>query len=207
MPPRALSPTGLVLVDKPAGPSSFAVVSGSRPHGRTGRSCGTLDPFATGLLLVLVGSATRLAQYLVGLDKRYVTRSTCVRGPHGGRRGRRASTSVTRPSSRSSSEGSGRSAARSCCACPAASAVKIEGERAYSASARARTSRCRTARRRSHELEMHRLRGRRGGARAARLLGDVHPRGRRRARRTLPSRFGAPPSGRSPSTMPTRSGS
>ena len=34
---------------------------------------GTLDPFATGLLLVLLGRATRLAQYLVGLDKRYET--------------------------------------------------------------------------------------------------------------------------------------
>jgi tRNA pseudouridine55 synthase len=34
---------------------------------------GTLDPFATGLLLVLLGASTRLAQYLVGLDKRYLT--------------------------------------------------------------------------------------------------------------------------------------
>ncbi len=73
MPPRALEPTGLVLVDKPAGPSSFAVVK--RLRDRTGARAGhagTLDPFATGLLLVLLGSATRLAQYLVGLDKRYV---------------------------------------------------------------------------------------------------------------------------------------
>ena len=74
MPPRALRPTGLVLVDKPVGPSSFAVVR--RLRDRTGARAGhagTLDPFATGLLLVLLGSATRLAQYLVGLDKRYVT--------------------------------------------------------------------------------------------------------------------------------------
>ena len=74
MPPRALRPAGLVLVDKPAGPSSFAVVK--RLRDRTGARAGhagTLDPFATGLLLVLLGSATRLAQYLVGLDKRYVT--------------------------------------------------------------------------------------------------------------------------------------
>ena len=85
MPPRALSPTGLVLVDKPAGPSSFAVVK--RLRDRTGARAGhagTLDPFATGLLLVLLGSATRLAQYLVGLDKRYVTevdlRSTTATG-------------------------------------------------------------------------------------------------------------------------------
>ena len=74
MPPRALRPTGLVLVDKPAGPSSFAIVKQlrDRTRARAGHA-GTLDPFATGLLLVLLGSATRLAQYLVGLDKRYVT--------------------------------------------------------------------------------------------------------------------------------------
>jgi tRNA pseudouridine55 synthase len=74
MPPRALSPSGLVLVDKPAGPSSFAIVR--RLRARTGARAGhagTLDPFATGLLLILLGASTRLAQYLVGLDKRYVT--------------------------------------------------------------------------------------------------------------------------------------
>src|ERR671930_440021 len=74
MPPRALRPTGLVLVDKPPGRSSFAVVAEirSRTGARTGHA-GTLDPFASGLLLVLSGSATRLAPWLVGLDKRYVT--------------------------------------------------------------------------------------------------------------------------------------
>jgi tRNA pseudouridine55 synthase len=74
VPPRALTPAGLVLVDKPAGPSSFALVRElrNRTGARAGHA-GTLDPFATGLLLVLLGSATRLAQYLVGLDKRYVT--------------------------------------------------------------------------------------------------------------------------------------
>jgi len=74
MPPRALSPSGIVLVDKPTGPSSFAVVK--RLRNRTGARAGhagTLDPFATGLLLVLLGASTRLAQYLVGLDKRYLT--------------------------------------------------------------------------------------------------------------------------------------
>ncbi len=74
MPPRALRPTGLLLVDKPAGPSSFAIVREirARTGARTGHT-GTLDPFASGLLLVLSGSATRLAPWLVGLDKRYVT--------------------------------------------------------------------------------------------------------------------------------------
>jgi tRNA pseudouridine55 synthase len=63
-----------VLIDKPAGPSSFAIVNDLRKRtgARTGHA-GTLDPFATGLLLLLSGSATKMAQCFVGLDKRYVT--------------------------------------------------------------------------------------------------------------------------------------
>ena len=74
MPPRGRSPSGLILVDKPAGPSSFAIVAEirCRTGARTGHA-GTLDPFATGLLLVLSGSATKLASCFVGLDKRYLT--------------------------------------------------------------------------------------------------------------------------------------
>ena len=74
MPPRALDPSGLFLIDKPGGPSSFAVVADVRRRtgARTGHA-GTLDPFATGLLLVLSGRATKLAPCFVGLDKRYVT--------------------------------------------------------------------------------------------------------------------------------------
>ena len=74
MPPRALNPAGIVLVDKPAGPTSFAIVAELRRKtgARTGHA-GTLDPFATGLLLLLSGSATKIAQCFVGLDKRYLT--------------------------------------------------------------------------------------------------------------------------------------
>ena len=74
MPPRALEPAGVALVDKPAGPSSFAIVAQIRrmTGARTGHA-GTLDPFATGLLLVLSGRATKIAPCLVGLDKRYLT--------------------------------------------------------------------------------------------------------------------------------------
>jgi tRNA pseudouridine55 synthase len=74
MPPRGLRPSGLILVDKQAGPSSFAVVAEIRRRtgARTGHT-GTLDPFATGLLLLLSGKATKLASCFVGLDKRYVT--------------------------------------------------------------------------------------------------------------------------------------
>jgi tRNA pseudouridine55 synthase len=72
--PRGLSPAGLVLVDKPAGPSSFAIVRELRDRtGARAGHAGTLDPFATGLLLVLLGRATKLASRFVGLDKRYLT--------------------------------------------------------------------------------------------------------------------------------------
>jgi tRNA pseudouridine55 synthase len=70
----SLDPSGLVLVDKPAGPSSFAIVRDLRRRtGARAGHAGTLDPFATGLLLVLLGRSTKLAGRFVGLDKRYLT--------------------------------------------------------------------------------------------------------------------------------------
>jgi len=59
LPPRALHPSGIILVDKPAGPTSFAIVAAVRrkTKARTGHA-GTLDPFATGLLLLLSGAST-----------------------------------------------------------------------------------------------------------------------------------------------------
>jgi tRNA pseudouridine55 synthase len=74
VPPRGLDPSGVILFDKPAGPSSFAVVQRVRAQtgARTGHA-GTLDPFATGLLVLLSGKATKLAECFVGLDKRYLT--------------------------------------------------------------------------------------------------------------------------------------
>ena len=72
--PRALEPAGVILVDKPAGRSSFSVVAEVRRRtgARTGHA-GTLDPFATGLLVLLSGAATKVAQSFVKLDKRYLT--------------------------------------------------------------------------------------------------------------------------------------
>ena len=64
---------GFLLVDKPCGPSSFAVVNTVRRTllcGKAGHS-GTLDPQASGLLVVAVGAATRLLPYLPGEPKRY----------------------------------------------------------------------------------------------------------------------------------------
>ena len=65
-------PAGVVLLDKPAGLSSFAAIARLRPAvGRKVGHAGTLDPFATGLLVVCCGRATRLATFLSGADKRY----------------------------------------------------------------------------------------------------------------------------------------
>ena len=64
---------GFLLVDKPTGVTSHDVVAGARRAlgiRRIGHA-GTLDPFATGLLVLGVGRATRLLEYLVGLDKEY----------------------------------------------------------------------------------------------------------------------------------------
>jgi len=64
---------GVLLVNKPAGPTSHDVVSRVRKAAgirRVGHA-GTLDPFASGLLLLLLGQATRLSEYLLALDKRY----------------------------------------------------------------------------------------------------------------------------------------
>lgn len=67
---------GVIAVDKPQGLTSHDVVDRMRRatgERRIGHA-GTLDPMATGLLLVLVGRATRLERYLVGHDKRYEAR-------------------------------------------------------------------------------------------------------------------------------------
>jgi tRNA pseudouridine55 synthase len=68
------APCGVILADKPAGVTSHDVVA--RVRRELGRSvkvghAGTLDPFATGLLLVLVGRATRAQRFLMALPKRY----------------------------------------------------------------------------------------------------------------------------------------
>jgi tRNA pseudouridine55 synthase len=155
VPPRSLSPSGIILADKPAGPSSFAIVSAVRRRtgARTGHA-GTLDPFATGLLLLLSGASTRLQPRFVGLDKRYLTEidlsaTTTTGDPEGdvaeehdappldeletrldGLRG-----TVELP-------------------IPAASAVKIEGERAYKLHRRGVAVEMPTRRMQVHELAL-----------------------------------------------------
>jgi tRNA pseudouridine55 synthase len=133
VPARALEPAGVALLDKPVGPSSFAVVAQIRrlTGARTGHA-GTLDPFATGLLVLLSGRATKLTPWLVGLQKRYLTEvdltcRTTTGDPEGEIVGRPASPPAA-------AELEGRLAGLRGeieLPIPAASAVKIGGERAY----------------------------------------------------------------------------
>ncbi len=124
--------TGLVLVDKHAGPSSFGVLRSLRPAlGPKLGHAGTLDPFATGLLLVLAGRATRLATYLSGLDKRYEAvvqfgaRSTTL-DPEGALEPTGATTDADAVIA-----AAGGMTGDVLQAVPAASAVKIDGRRSY----------------------------------------------------------------------------
>jgi tRNA pseudouridine55 synthase len=132
VPPRANKPVGIALLDKPAGPSSFALVAELRRRtgARTGHT-GTLDPFATGLLVLMSGAATRLAPCFVGLEKRYVTEVDLT-----------ATTTTGDPEGevieRHAAPDAGELEARLAdlrgeveLPIPAASAVKIGGERAY----------------------------------------------------------------------------
>lgn len=132
MPPRALEPAGIVLADKPAGPSSHDLVAALRRRtgARTGHA-GTLDPFATGLLLLLSGRATKLSSSFLGLDKRYVTEvdltaRTSTGDPEG--------EVVERAEPPSAEELAARLAllrGEVALPIPTASAVKVGGERAY----------------------------------------------------------------------------
>ncbi|PZU47912.1 MAG: tRNA pseudouridine(55) synthase TruB [Microbacterium sp.] len=66
-------PNGVLLVDKPGGITSHDVVARARRALNTRKvgHAGTLDPMATGLLILGVGPATRLLTFIVGLDKTY----------------------------------------------------------------------------------------------------------------------------------------
>ena len=132
MPPRGLDPTGIILVDKPPGPSSFAIVHRIRRRtgARTGHA-GTLDPFASGLLVLLSGRATKVAPRLVGLDKRYRTSvdlsaRTSTGDPEGGVVER---SEPPAPEELEDLLGDLRGEIE--LPIPAASAVKVGGERAY----------------------------------------------------------------------------
>jgi tRNA pseudouridine55 synthase len=124
----ASSPDGILLIDKPAGITSHdAVAAVKRALGgpRTGHA-GTLDPFATGLLIVLVGRATKAQSALMGLPKRYETTARLgATSSTGDPEGEITETGRIPPDPPQLPTGTVRQRP------PAHSAVKIGGERAY----------------------------------------------------------------------------
>ena len=70
---QRVEPAGVLVVDKPEGPTSHDVVAVVRRLLRTRQvgHTGTLDPMATGVLVLCLGRATRLARFLTGQDKTY----------------------------------------------------------------------------------------------------------------------------------------
>lgn len=119
---------GVLLIDKPAGITSHDVVARVRrafAGARTGHA-GTLDPFATGLLLVLVGRATKAQERLMALPKRYQTIAQLgAVSSTGDTEGEVTQTGRLPPDPPPLPTGEVRQRP------PAHSAVKIKGERAY----------------------------------------------------------------------------
>jgi tRNA pseudouridine55 synthase len=129
---EATPESGVLLCDKPAGVTSHDVVERvRRERGVKAGHAGTLDPFATGLLLVLLGRATKLAQRFVGLDKRYLTEiDLAARTSTGDREGDVIEERDPPPRAELESLLE-RFRGEVDLPIPAASAVKIGGERAY----------------------------------------------------------------------------
>jgi tRNA pseudouridine55 synthase len=124
-----IPPDGVILYDKPAGITSHDVVARVRRTFERGVKvghAGTLDPFATGLLLVLVGRATRVQRFLMALPKTYLATArfgavSTTGDPEGEitETGAVPAAELTLPTG------------RVCQRPPAYSAVKLGGRRAY----------------------------------------------------------------------------
>ena len=124
----APSTDGIMLIDKPAGITSHDVVARVRRSlggVKTGHA-GTLDPFATGLLIVLVGAATKAQRTLMELPKRYLVEARLgALSSTGDTEGEITETGRVPPAALSLPTGEIRQRP------PVYSAVKVRGERAY----------------------------------------------------------------------------
>jgi len=120
---------GVILFDKPAGATSHDVVAQTRRRLGKGAKvghAGTLDPFATGLLLILVGRATRVQRFLMALPKSYETVARFgATSTTGDSEGEIAETGVVPQGELALPTGVVRQRP------PAYSAVRVGGERAY----------------------------------------------------------------------------
>lgn len=134
-PRRPTAPDGLVVVDKPQGWTSHDVVGRMRRLAGTKKvgHAGTLDPMATGVLVVGVGRATRLLTYVVGAEKEYVTTvrlgvATTTEDAEGDVTATTGAAGVTAEAVRSAAA----SLTGDVLQVPSAvSAIKVDGERAY----------------------------------------------------------------------------
>jgi tRNA pseudouridine55 synthase len=124
----------VLLYDKPAGVTSHDVVTKVRREQRCKAGhAGTLDPFATGLLLILLGRATRLQRFLVGLPKTYLaTARLGWRSSTGDSDGELTETGAL-PGSLELPTGTVRQRV------PMTSAVRVDGERLYKKAHRGET--------------------------------------------------------------------
>ena len=132
--PRPQDLSGVLVVDKPEGPTSHDVVSLARRAlgvSRIGHT-GTLDPMATGVLPLVVGKATRLAQFLTASEKTYDATIAFGRTTDTyDKLGRVGSTSPARPPREDVEDALARFRGTFEQTPPAFSAKNIDGERAY----------------------------------------------------------------------------
>ena len=135
--PRPPAQDGLVVVDKPAGWTSHDVVGRLRRLARTRKvgHAGTLDPMATGVLVVGVGAATRLLHHLVLADKAYTATIRLGAGHRHRRRRGRARPAGRRPPAVTEDAVRARDDRRSPATIlqvpSAVSAIKVDGQRSY----------------------------------------------------------------------------
>jgi tRNA pseudouridine55 synthase len=160
------SVNGLLLVDKPSGWTSFDAVNyvrrivanaeGKKPkHVKVGHT-GTLDPLATGLLVLLIGSYTKRAPELSKLDKTYdVTMTLGATSTTGDREGEITQTSDREPSKKEITEALQNFSGELSQIPPAYSAIKINGQRAYKLARQGKTVEIEPRKVTVHDIRLH----------------------------------------------------
>lgn len=127
-------PSGLLLIDKPAGITSFDIIRALRRQTGVRKigHAGTLDPAATGLMLMLFGTATKQAARFSGLDKTYVAEMTLgATSTTGDREGELAAVSDRRPTEEEVTAALKRFEGQITQTPSPYSAIKVGGVRAY----------------------------------------------------------------------------
>jgi len=134
----ASTTSGLVLIDKPQGWTSHDAVARTRRLAGTRKvgHAGTLDPMATGLLILGINSSTRLLTYVVGLDKEYLATirlgaATTTDDAEGEELTRASAEAVTAVSAESIADGIAALTGAISQRPSAVSAIKVDGKRAY----------------------------------------------------------------------------